>query len=54
MQGAFFGYIQTVCVAAKQRGRKIGTKLIERIDQRPELDYVVIGNAVAIKISVYV
>lgn len=34
MQGAFFGYIQTVCVAAEQRGRKIGTKLIERAEAR--------------------
>lgn len=34
MKGAFFGYIQTVCVEAEQRGRKIGTKLIERAEAR--------------------
>jgi [ribosomal protein S18]-alanine N-acetyltransferase len=34
MQGAFIGYIQTVCVAADQRGRGIGTKLIEWAEAR--------------------
>lgn len=34
MQGAFIGYIQTVCVAAEQRGQGIGTKLIEWAEAR--------------------
>jgi [ribosomal protein S18]-alanine N-acetyltransferase len=34
MRGAFIGYIQTVCVAAEQRGRGIGTKLIEWAEAR--------------------
>lgn len=34
MQGTFIGYIQTVCVAAEQRGRGIGTKLIEWAEGR--------------------
>lgn len=34
MQGAFIGYIQTVCVVAQQRGRGIGTKLIEWAEAR--------------------
>lgn len=34
MQGAFIGYIQTVCVAAEHRGRGIGTKLIEWAEDR--------------------
>jgi [ribosomal protein S18]-alanine N-acetyltransferase len=34
IQGTFIGYIQTVCVAAEQRGRGIGTKLIEWAETR--------------------
>jgi [ribosomal protein S18]-alanine N-acetyltransferase len=34
MQGAFIGYIQTICVAAEQRGRGVGTKLIEWSEDR--------------------
>jgi [ribosomal protein S18]-alanine N-acetyltransferase len=34
MKGPFIGYIQTVCVAAEQRGRGIGTKLIEWAEAR--------------------
>lgn len=34
MQGTFIGYIQTVCIAAEQRGRGIGTKLIEWAEGR--------------------
>lgn len=34
MKGAFFGYIQTICVAAEQRGQGIGTKLIEWAEER--------------------
>jgi len=34
MQGAFIGYIQAVCVTAEQRGRGIGTKLIEWAEAR--------------------
>ncbi len=34
MQGAFVGYIQTVCVAADSRGRGIGSRLIEFAERR--------------------
>jgi ribosomal protein S18 acetylase RimI-like enzyme len=34
MQGAFIGYIQTICVAAQQRRRGIGTRLIEWAEGR--------------------
>jgi len=34
MQGAFVGYIQTVCVAADSRGQGIGSRLIEFAEKR--------------------
>jgi [ribosomal protein S18]-alanine N-acetyltransferase len=34
MRGAFVGYIQTLCVAPEQRGKGIGTKLVEFAEQR--------------------
>jgi [ribosomal protein S18]-alanine N-acetyltransferase len=34
MKGAFWGYIQTLCVAAAQRGQGIGTTLIEWAEER--------------------
>jgi [ribosomal protein S18]-alanine N-acetyltransferase len=34
MQGAFVGYIQTVCVAAERRGRGIGTRLVSHAEER--------------------
>ena len=34
MQGAFRGYIQTICVAPKCRGKGIGTQLIEFAENR--------------------
>jgi len=34
MQGAFVGYIQTVCVAADSRGQGIGSRLIEFAEAR--------------------
>ena len=34
LQGAFVGYIQTVCVAAERRGGGIGTRLVGRAEER--------------------
>jgi [ribosomal protein S18]-alanine N-acetyltransferase len=34
MKGAFFGYIQTVCISPDFRGRGIGSKLIEFAESR--------------------
>jgi ribosomal-protein-alanine N-acetyltransferase len=34
MQGAFVGYIQTVCVAAERRGGGIGTRLVSHAEER--------------------
>jgi len=34
MHGAFVGYIQTICVAPEQRGKGLGTKLIEFAEER--------------------
>ena len=34
MQGAFVGYIQTVCVAANRRGGGIGTRLVSHAEAR--------------------
>lgn len=34
MQGAFVGYIQTICVSPEFRGRGIGTKLVEFAEKR--------------------
>jgi ribosomal protein S18 acetylase RimI-like enzyme len=34
MQGAFIGYIQTICVATEWRGKGVGTKLLDFAEQR--------------------
>jgi ribosomal-protein-alanine N-acetyltransferase len=34
MQGAFVGYIQTVCVAAERRGGGIGARLVSHAEER--------------------
>ena len=34
MQGAFVGYLQTICVSPEFRGRGIGTKLVEFAEKR--------------------
>jgi ribosomal protein S18 acetylase RimI-like enzyme len=34
MQGAFIGYIQTVCVAAERRGGGIGGRLVSHAEER--------------------
>ena len=34
LQGAFVGYIQTVCVAAERRGGGIGTRLVSQAEER--------------------
>jgi [ribosomal protein S18]-alanine N-acetyltransferase len=34
MTGAFVGYIQTVCVAPEERGRGLGTRLVEHAEER--------------------
>ncbi len=34
MQGAFVGYIQTLCVSSEQRGQGIGTQLLEFAEER--------------------
>ena len=34
MQGAFTGYVQTVCVAAERRGGGIGTRLVAYAEER--------------------
>lgn len=34
MQGAFVGYIQSICVAAAFRGRGVGTELIDFVEKR--------------------
>src|SRR5690242_2563250 len=34
MHGAFIGYIQSICVAERWRGRGIGTQLITHAEQR--------------------
>lgn len=34
MKGAFVGYIQTVCVAPEQRGKGIGTSLVQFAEER--------------------
>ncbi len=34
MKGAFVGYIQTVCVTPEQRGKGVGTKLVQFAEER--------------------
>jgi ribosomal-protein-alanine N-acetyltransferase len=34
MNGAFIGYVQTICVAPRSRGRGLGTKLLEFAEER--------------------
>ena len=34
MKGAFVGYIQTVCVTPEQRGKGIGTRLVQYAEER--------------------
>jgi predicted GNAT family acetyltransferase len=34
MHGAFAGYVQTICVRAEERGRGLGTRLLEWVEAR--------------------